>query len=144
MKALLKKRGIDAWGNGAFGATRIGSNGKVKSHKGIDYACPPNIGIMSPAIGEVTKLGYPYPYVSKGTNFRYVEISDLAGLRHQIYYVKPSVKEGDQVTILTVIGQSQDIAKKYDTKVKKMVNHIHYQVLDTDGVPIDPETIGHD
>ena len=143
MKAKLKQRGIDAWGNGAYGASRLWSGGKARSHKGIDYACEPGLEILSPCIGEVTKLGYPYSYVNKGTNFRYVEIIDLTGLKHRIFYIEPSVKVSDQVTILTVIGKVQSIDNRYTTEHKVMVNHIHYEIIDK-GQYLDPETMGHE
>ena len=141
--AKLKYRGIDAWGNGAFNAPRIGSNGKTRKHHGIDYACDPGLEILSPCLGEVTKLGYPYPYVSQGTNYRYVEIIDLTGLRHRVFYVEPSCKVGDQLTILSVIGKAQNISNRYSTPRKPMVNHVHYEIID-DGEYVDPATIGHD
>ena len=141
--AKLKFRGIDAWGNGAFNASRIGTNGKVKKHHGIDYACEPGLEILCPCIGKVTKLGYPYSYVNQGVNFRYVEIIDLNKLKHRVFYIEPSCKAGDQVTILTVIGKVQNIAKKYSTELKPMVNHIHYEIIDN-GQYIDPATRGHE
>ncbi len=141
MQAKLKLRGIDAWGNGAFNASRISSSGKVRKHKGIDYACSPGIEIMSPCLGEVTKLGWPY----SSSNFRYVEVTDLTGeLRHRVFYIEPSVRVGDQVTILTVIGKVQNISNRYSTKNKPKTNHLHYEILTTEGEPLDPGKIGHE
>jgi len=128
LAAKLKKRGIDAFGSGAFGSSR-----GDRKHKGIDYACEPGTEILSPCIGKVTKIGYPYP----NSTYRYVEVTDLSKLRNRVFYIKPVVKKGDQVTVLTVIGKAQDIAKKYSTEHKKMVNHVHYEILN--GEPINPE-----
>ena len=72
-----------------------------------------------------------------------MEIIDLNGLRHRVFYVEPSCKVGDQVTILTVIGKVQNISNKYSTTRKQMVNHVHYEINDR-GQYVDPATIGHD
>ena len=139
--AKLKLRGADSWGDGSFKASRgLDKNGDVKLHKGIDYACLPGQEIMSPCVGQVTKLGYPYPYTSSGTNYRYVEITDLTGLKHRIFYITPTVDLTQQVTVLDVIGISQDISAKFhDPKRKPMINHVHVEVLGLDGEPINPE-----
>ena len=39
----------------------------------------------------------------------------------------------------TVIGLAQDIAAKYSTPDRVMKNHVHYEIIDSDGVLIDPE-----
>ena len=83
-------------------------------------------------------MGYPYPYKA-GFNYRYVEVTDLQGLRHRVFYIEPSVDVGHQVTILNVIGVSQDIAGKFsDPNKEPMTNHCHYEILDGKGKPQDP------
>lgn len=136
--AKLKQRGCDDWGDGSFKAPRVKSDGTRKPHKGIDYACLPGQEILSPCVGEVTKLGYPYPF-KEGFNYRYVEVTDLQGLRHRVFYIEPTVEVGHQVTILNVIGASQDIAGKFSNPDKDpMTNHVHYEILDDEGSPLDP------
>ena len=131
--AKLKPRGVDDWGDGAFDSPR-----GDKKHKGIDYCCDVGAEILSPCIGQVTKLGYPYSY-KKGFNFRYVEVTDLTGLKHRVFYIKPAVNLGQQVTILAVIGHGQDISGKFSSPRRKpMKNHVHYEILDK-GQPINPE-----
>jgi len=140
MKARLIKdlehRGTDDWGCGDFGASR-GS----RTHKGIDYCADVGDEICSPATGSVTKLGYPYaPKPGDKTTFRYVEVTDYQGFRHRVFYIDPIVqmdrhlKEGD------IIGIQQDIAGKYSSAEKgQMRNHCHYEILDLEGNPVDPE-----
>ena len=134
----LKPRGVDDWGDGSFAAPRVKSDGSRKPHKGIDYACLPGQEVISPCVGVVTKLGYPYP-IKDGFNYRYVEVTDLQGLRHRVFYIDPTVSIGMHVTILNVIGVSQDIAGKFhDPRKEPMTNHVHYEVLDKAGTPQDP------
>lgn len=129
----LPDRGTDDWGSGDFEAPR-GS----RKHKGIDLCCYPDTVVMCPFEGEVTKLGYPY---ADATQFRYVEITDAAGNRHRQFYVFPTVKLGNYVSKNYPIGVSQDVAGYYLTKdnSKVMKNHVHYEILDKDGSPINPK-----
>jgi hypothetical protein len=132
IKATLPKRGQDAWGSGAFGASR-----GTRIHKGIDYCCYPDTVITSHILGVVTKLGYPY---SDDLRFRYVEVTTPDKCRHRWFYVSPEVVKGDVITVGQPIGVSQDIAGRYrDPKRPPMTNHVHFEILDTDGTPIDPE-----
>lgn len=134
IKAILPKRGTDAWGSGHFGASR-----GTRSHKGIDYACYPDTVITSHVTGTVTKLGYPY---SDDLSFRYVEVTDEHKLRHRWFYTEPCVKLGTSILIGDHIGQAQDIGSRYrDPSKAAMINHVHYEILDESNSPIDPETL---
>jgi hypothetical protein len=132
IKAILPQRHNDAWGSGAFGASR-----GTRIHKGIDWCCYPDTVIQSHVTGTVTKLGYPY---SDDMSFRYVEITDATKLRHRFFYVKPSVEVGDDISPGDQIGWSQDIAGRYSDPGKgPMTGHVHLEVLAPDGTPINPE-----
>lgn len=134
LSATLPKRGTDEWGSGAFGASR-GS----RTHKGIDYACYPDTEICSPVDGIVTKLGYPY---GDDLSFRYVEITDKNELRHRLFYVLPNVPHETRVKKGAGIGVSQDISGRYrDPGKPAMTNHVHLEVLDIDGTPLNPEEV---
>jgi len=134
ISATLPKRGTDSWGSGEFGASR-GS----RTHKGIDYACPAGAVIHSPVTGLVTKLGYPY---ADNLEYRYIEITTVDQLRHRIFYVEPISSKGDVISTGQVIGVCQDIAwKYYEPDVGPMKNHIHYEILEADGTPINPESL---
>lgn len=132
IKANLPKRGQDAWGSGAFGASR-----GTRKHKGIDYCCYPDTEITSHVTGVVTKLGYPY---SDDLSFRYVEITTVNKLRHRFFYVEPTVEKADLISKGQVIGIAQNISSRYrDPGRPAMTNHVHYEILEQDGTPIDPE-----
>ena len=134
--AKLPFRGSDAWGSGAFGASRNG-----RKHKGVDYKAEPGSYILSPCIGKISKVGYPYGWVENATNYRYVQITeDLTGLRHRVFYIDPLVYKGQPVGILSVIGIAQDISTRYiDPSLAPMTPHVHYEILDKDNNPLNPE-----
>ena len=132
----LPFRGTDSWGDGAYQSPR-----GDKLHKGIDYRVEPGSYILSPCIGEISKVGYPYGWVENATNYRYVEITDLIGNRHRVFYIDPLVYKGQTVSVLCTIGVAQDISQKYqDPNLSPMTPHIHYEVLDKRGETIDPES----
>lgn len=129
----LPLRGSDGFGYGHFGAPR--SNGRT--HNGTDFSCNPGDLILSPISGKITKKGVPH----YNEAYRYIQITDSAGLRHRVFYVQiihdlfemnAEVFEGDP------IGVAQNISKKYDTDNRKMINHIHYEIINTKGEPINP------
>jgi len=134
----LKQRGIDDWGDGSFGASR-----GDRAHKGIDYSADPGDEILAPIAGAVTKLGYPYaPKPGDKLTYRYVEITDYAGRRHRVFYIDPTVNIEQHVNLGTIIGLSQDIAGKYHREDRgPMINHVHVEVLDLSGKPIDPKNV---
>ena len=131
--AQLPKRGTDAFGSGAYHASR-GS----RTHKGIDYACYPNTQIHSPIAGYVSKWGLCY----SGEDFQYIEITTPDKARHRFFYVHPGLQKGTTVHINDYIGYSQNIALKYTTKKKVMTNHVHYEILLPDGSDVDPVWYG--
>ena len=135
IESTLPKRGIDQWGDGAFGAPRGMKNGKPKKHKGIDYACYPDTVIRSPVNGLCNKLGYCY---SDDLFYRYVQIKTENGARYRFFYVEPDVVVGDYVHYQDEIGTAQNIAKRYSLPTKYMKNHIHLEIL-VAGKPVDPE-----
>lgn len=131
IEATLPKRGTDDWGSGDFGAPR-----GTHKHEGQDYACYPDTVIRSKVSGTITKLGYAY---KRQLAFRYVQVTELNLLRHRTFYVEPSVKLYDIISKGDVIGTAQNIAKQYTKPTKVMTNHIHLEILQEDGTPVDPE-----
>lgn len=132
----LELRGSDDWGDGSFGASR-GS----RKHKGIDYKAEPGDEILSPCTGKVTKIGYPYaPKPGDKITYRYVEVTDPQGYRHRVFYIEPRVNMARQLNQGVVIGTAQDISGRYhDDDKEPMINHVHYEILDEEGEPVDPE-----
>jgi len=134
VKAILPQRHQDSWGSGAFGASR-----GTRVHKGIDYCCYPGTVIQAGVAGTVSKLGYPY---GDDLSFRYVEITTPDQLRHRYFYVEPLVKSGDAITEGMPIGTAQDIAGRYRDPAKApMTGHVHFEILQPDGTPINPGEI---
>lgn len=116
----------DDQGQGHFGASR-GS----RQHHGIDFACLPGSEILSPVIGIVTKLGYPYGegegHPGDSDPYRYVEITRLRH-RHRLFYIDPIVDIGQQISIDQPIGIVQDLTRRYPG----MTTHCHYEIMDGD------------
>jgi len=127
MKASLKKRISDKWGQGHFGAPR-GS----RTHHGIDFHVPHGTEILSPVAGLVTKIGYPY---GDDLSFRYIQITS-GDLDHRIFYVKPILMVGYHVKEGEVIGLSQDLEERYP----EITPHIHYEIK-IGGKYINPEGV---
>lgn len=118
-------------GKGHYGASR-GS----RSHRGVDFACYPSSVLVTPVTGEVTKIGYPYADGVGGVGdteeaYRYVQVTDMNGDRHRFFYVEPLVEVG-QVVIEDshYLGVSQSLKRRHGAA---MDDHIHYEVIDSDG-----------
>ena len=139
MKILAKKR-YDPQGSGDFWASR-----GTRPHTGVDYTIHPGDFILSPVEGVVTKLGYPYStgyggfYRQPETPYRYVQVTDSEGFDHRLFYVRPIVPIGTQVTTESPIGVAQDISLRYPSKTRPMTPHVHYEIIDQDGQFINPE-----
>lgn len=121
----MKLRGCDNWGCGHYGASR-GS----RKHRGVDIECTPGDPAFCLNRGIVTKVGYPY---SDDLSYRYVEIAD-AGYRWRYFYVDPIVNKGDEVDAYTQIGRHQALGPRYPG----ISEHLHLEVIDSDGNYIDP------
>lgn len=130
VRCTLPVRIHDAWGNGEYGAKR-----GDRTHKGIDLAAYPFTIIQSMTPGRVSKLGHVY---ASDLRYRYVQIT-LGERDYRYFYVQPLVKVGEWVWTGTVIGRVQDIAGKYTTKEKVMINHMHFSIKHN-GVHLDPTT----
>lgn len=134
---ILKIRKSDAWGEGHFGAPR-GNH----SHKGLDLITEAGEAIFSPIDGKITKQGYTY---TDDLSYRYVRIENDK-YQVDLYYTKMRdvFKLNDEVCEGDHIANAQDIAKRYSTKLKPMINHCHMQVwikVNKDLLLIDPVTI---
>lgn len=120
----------DDMGDGHFGAPR-----GDREHRGVDYLCRPGDSVFTPCTGVITKLGFPYDDVSE---WRYVEVTDSDHRRHRLFYVSPTLSTGTYVWSGTEIGKAQDISLRYGPRMKP---HIHYEIIDRDGVYQDAEAL---
>jgi biotin carboxyl carrier protein len=126
-----KVREKDSFGSGEFGASRDG--GKRK-HAGVDIVSKPGEKVKAISNGKVIKINSPYgDGVYKG-----VDIKTEDGKKERYFYVDPKVKQGDIIKKGDVLGNTQDIARKYNRPNAKMTNHYHYEIRDKSGKPIDP------
>ena len=117
---------MDDQGSGRYQSPR-GS----RKHKGVDWAAAPGSAVLASEWGCVTKLGYPY---ADDLSFRYVEVTDGMKRRWRYFYVQPSVEMGERVCPEDTIGTVQDIRTRYPG----MTPHVHIEILEQDGTPIDP------
>jgi len=116
-------RKTDDFGSGFYGASR-GS----RTHKGQDFLTSDFENVYSPIDGQVTKLGYPY---ADDLNYRYIQIENKK-YKVRLFYVRPCVELGVNLTAGDNIGFTQDIAKRYNTDTEKMGNHVHIEVTTYD------------
>ena len=128
IELVAPHRGTDDYGSGAFGAPR----GK-KKHRGIDLAAANGSGLKSPIDGVVSKWGFPY---ADTTEFRYIQVTDMEGLKHRFFYCMPLLEKGTIIKKGDVIARVQNIAGHYSEK--RMVNHLHYEVKTPNGEYINP------
>lgn len=115
MPVALRKRTLDKWGAGRFGAPR-----GARKHNGQDYVIPPECQVLSTIDGVVKKHGQPY----KGPEYKYIQIDDKDGYEHRFFYVEPVLNPGSEVKIGQVIGYSQDLNARYEG----ITPHVHYEI----------------
>ncbi|WP_293385282.1 peptidoglycan DD-metalloendopeptidase family protein [Phenylobacterium sp. SCN 70-31] len=126
----LGQRGEDAYGSGAFGASRDGGR---RRHNGLDLVAPPGAPIRAPMSGVVTRVGQAY---SGDPELQFVEItSPTTRYSARVLYVGPSRAPGAQVTAGEIIGRAQDLGRRY---ASGMTNHVHVEFSDRRGAVLDP------
>ncbi len=129
----LQPRGFDHYGFGYFGASR---DGGVRRHEGLDYRAQAGQPVRAPLSGYVTKIGLAYP---GDTVLKYVEISNPA-LRYKarVFYVDPSVAEGQAVHMGDVVGTAHSLQDRYP---EGMTDHVHLELTAPDGEKFDPNKV---
>lgn len=116
-------RTFDAYGSGAFGASR---DGGVRHHEGVDYAAQAGQTVSAPMSGYVTKIGYAY---ASDPDLKFVEITNPAlGYEARVFYIDPQVKVGDAVALGAPIGKARTLQDKYPGG---MTDHVHLEVAET-------------
>ena len=126
----MQLRGQDAWGSGAFKASR-----GDRDHNGVDIIAQAGSPFFAMTQGVVTKLGYPY---ADDLSYRYVEVTDRAGGRWRYFYLEPGVEEDDVIEPYDKLGIVQDIQARYD---KRMTPHLHFEIINAHGEYVDPTGI---
>jgi murein DD-endopeptidase MepM/ murein hydrolase activator NlpD len=124
----------DAFGRGHFGASR----GFSRTHQGVDYLAKEGDNVLAPVSGIFSKYGFAYPGDSIQ---RYIEIKSEDNIHViRVFYcvVLEGLEVGQTIKEGQIIGRVGNISKKYDTKDRKMGNHLHIEVR-KNKVLIDPE-----
>lgn len=123
------ERGLDAYGEGEFGASRDGGS---RRHEGVDFKADAGQTVAAPISGYITKIGFAY---AGDQTLKFVEITNPA-LRYaaRVFYVNPDVEVGDTVAVGHAIGTAHSLQRKYPGG---MTNHVHLELMDTAGRHID-------
>lgn len=122
-------RTTDAYGSGAYGASRDGGS---RRHAGVDYVATAGQTVSAPISGFVTRLGYAY---GDSSQFRYVEIVNPAlNISARVLYVEPGVEVGQPIAIGQPIGVAQSLQGRYHG----ITNHVHLELADAAGRRLDP------
>lgn len=124
-------RGHDAYGDGYFHAPR---DGGARTHEGVDYDSTPGQPVTAPISGYVARIGLAY---ADDQNLKYVEIANPAlHLEARVFYVNPSVEEGQSVALGRPIGTAHSLQRRYGG----ITDHIHLELAER-GRKIDAETV---
>ena len=122
-------RSEDAYGFGAFGASRVGG---AREHEGVDFIAEAGQTVTAPISGFVTKIGYAYP---GDQSLKFVEITNPAlHYEARVFYVDPAVRVGDAVALGHPIGRHHTLERKYPGG---MTDHVHLEIINRRGVRID-------
>jgi peptidoglycan LD-endopeptidase LytH len=122
---LHAPRGTDAYGSGAFKASRDGGE---RQHQGVDYVAAAGQAVWAPISGLVTRIGYAY---GDDPGLRYVEIENAAlKISARVFYVAPQVQVGQVVRLGTPIGIAQTLQARYPGGI---VDHVHLELDDAAG-----------
>ena len=121
-------RGCDGFGCGGFGSRRDGGD---RRHQGTDFDASPHQAVRAPISGFVSKIGEAY--VDDG-RYHFVEITNPAlHYTARIFYVDPSVKEGQAVRLGQPIGHDHSLEPRYPG----ITNHVHLELSRRGGRKID-------
>jgi hypothetical protein len=116
-------RTFDAYGSGAFGASRDGGH---RHHEGVDYAAQAGQTVKAPISGYVTKIGMAY---ASDPDLKFVEITNPAlGYEARVFYIDPEVKEGQVVALGAAIGKAHTLQDRYPGG---MTDHVHLELAKT-------------
>jgi murein DD-endopeptidase MepM/ murein hydrolase activator NlpD len=114
---LLRLRGEDDWGSGAYGAGR-----GDRLHRGLDIVAQPGDPILSPMDGELVREAAPYEDDTRYSGVLLRGHGAWEGVEIKLFYLdgphEGRVRAGDP------IGIAQDLGQKYPG----ITNHVHVEV----------------
>ncbi|HEX4096133.1 MAG TPA: M23 family metallopeptidase [Caulobacteraceae bacterium] len=121
-------RGCDAFGCGSFGADRDAGG---RRHEGTDFEASAGQKIVAPISGFVSKIGAAYPGDAR---YHYVQITNPAlHYEARVFYVDPSVHEGQAVHLGQPIGRDHSLEPRYPG----ITNHVHLEIERIGGPKLD-------
>ena len=103
-------RGVDAYGDGAYGASR---DGGTREHLGIDFVGTPGESVVCPCRATLTWVGYAYPdsKVYRSIHLRSLDEPDL--LLTLLYVDPKDDKSGEEYMPGDAIGSLQNLQDRY-------------------------------
>lgn len=123
----------DAYGFGAFGASRDGGSRK---HEGVDFMAESGQPVVAPISGYVTKVGMAY---ADDKHLKFVEITNPAiSYVARVFYVDPDVAEGDVVRLGQEIGVAHGLQARYPAG---MTDHVHLELMGPDQKRMDATAV---
>jgi murein DD-endopeptidase MepM/ murein hydrolase activator NlpD len=123
----------DAYGEGAFGASR---DGGARPHEGVDFRAHAGQTVEAPISGYVTKIGYAYP---GDESLKFVEITNPAlHYEARVFYVNPQVAVGEAVAVGHAIGTAHTLQRRYPGG---MTDHVHLELVDRRGQHVDAQKL---
>lgn len=121
----------DSQGHGAYGANR-GS----RKHKGKDYEALAGQYVFAPIAGKIERYARPY---KNDDVFSGIVIQGKNAWA-KMFYMQPTVEQGEEVYAGQIIGFAQDISAKHGAD---MTIHVHLEIMvklhDGKVVSINPE-----
>ena len=115
----LPVRACDDYGCGSFGARRDAGE---RDHEGVDFDSVAGQAVEAPISGFVSKIGMAYP---DDALLKFVEITNPAlGYVTRVFYVDPSVIEGQAVRLGQSIGEARSLQHRYPG----ITNHVHLEL----------------
>lgn len=130
----------DAWGHGAYAASRDGGSRK---HAGIDIVTVPGQLIQSPVDGVVDRISKPSSVAGRTylSGLRIIGTGVYSGWTVTMWYFLPYMAASIRgVTIYKgqVLGTAQSLSEGYDDQ---MTNHVHLQIETDAGNFVDPTSL---
>ncbi len=115
----LPVRTCDDYGCGAFGSRRDAGE---RRHEGVDFDARAGQDVQAPISGFVSKIGMAY---ADDELLKFVEVTNPA-LHYvtRVFYIDPSVAEGQAVRLGQPIGQAHSLQTRYPG----ITNHVHLEI----------------
>ena len=121
-------RGCDGYGCGEYGADRDAGG---RRHEGTDFDASVGQKVDAPISGYVSKIGAAY---SGDPRYHFVQITNPAlHYEARVFYVDPSVREGQAVHIGQPIGRAHSLQPRYNG----ITNHVHLEIERIGGRKLD-------